>query len=228
MMEAEVIYPENFVGEATAFIAERILAKQAGGGVFRLSLCGGSTPAPIYGGLAAWPGIDWERVMLTFGDERPVPPDHAQSNYRMVEEALLDPSGIRPANVLRICGELPPAEAAERCETHLRKLAKLAGEPCFVHDLTLLGMGDDGHTASLFPGTAALEEKERWVIENHVPQLDTWRITFTYPLIAASREVLFLVNGANKHARAREVLAGDPEFPASAITAGKVWWMIGG
>jgi 6-phosphogluconolactonase len=89
-------------------------------------------------------------------------------------------------------------------------------------------MGDDGHTASLFPGTTALGEKERWVIENHVPQLDTWRITFTYPLIAASREVLFLVNGANKHARAKEVLAGDPAFPASTITAGKVWWMIGG
>ena len=227
-MEAEVIYPGDFVGEATAFIAERILAKQEAGGVFRLSLCGGSTPAPIYAGLAAWPGIDWERVMLTFGDERPVPPDHAQSNYRMVKDALLDPSGIRPANVLRICGELPPAEAAERCEAHLRKLAKLAGEPCFVHDLTLLGMGDDGHTASLFPGTTALEEQERWVIENHVPQLDTWRITFTYPLIAASCEVLFLVNGANKHARAREVLAGAPAFPASAITAGKVWWMIGG
>jgi len=110
----------------------------------------------------------------------------------------------------------------------LRKLAKLAGEPCFVHDLTLLGMGDDGHTASLFPGTTALGENERWVIENHVPQLDTWRITFTYPLIAASREVLFLVNGANKHPRAKEVLTGDPAFPASAITAGKVWWMIGG
>jgi len=166
--------------------------------------------------------------MITFGDERPVGPEDARSNYRMVKENLLDPSGIRASNVLRICGELAPAEAAKQCETHLRKLAKLAGEPCFVHDLTLLGMGDDGHTASLFPGTAALGEQERWVVENHVPQLDTWRITFTYPLIAASREVLFLVNGANKHARAREVLAGAPEFPASAITAGKVWWMIGG
>ena len=166
--------------------------------------------------------------MITFGDERPVGPEDAQSNYRMVKENLIDPSGIRASNVLRICGELAPAEAAKQCEAHLRKLAKLAGEPCFVHDLTLLGMGDDGHTASLFPGTAALAEQERWVVENHVPQLDTWRITFTYPLIAASREVLFLVNGSNKHARAREVLAGAPEFPASAITAGKVWWMIGG
>lgn len=228
MMDAEVVYPGNFVVEAAAFIAERILAKQAGGGVFRLSLCGGSTPAPVYAALAAWPGIDWERVVLTFGDERAVPPDHARSNYRMAREALLDPAGVRPGKVLRIRGELPPAEAAERCEADLRKLAELAGEPCFVHDLTLLGMGDDGHTASLFPGTAALRERERWVVANFVPQLDTWRVTFTYPLIAASREALFLVNGAGKHARAKEVLAGDAGFPASAVTAGKVWWMVGG
>ncbi len=227
-MNAEVVYPEDFVGEASEFIAERILAKQTEGGVFRLSLCGGSTPAPIYRALATWPGIDWERVMVTFGDERPVGPEDAQSNYRMAKESLLDASGIPSANVLRILGELPPAEAAERCETHLRKLAKLAGEPCFVHDLTLLGMGDDGHTASLFPSTVALAERERWVVANEVPQLDTWRITFTYPLLAAAKEVLFLVNGASKHARAREVLAGAPEFPASAVTAGRVFWFIGG
>lgn len=227
-MEAELIYPKDFVGEASAWIAERILAKQEGGGVFRLSLCGGSTPAPIYRALAAWPGIDWERVMLTFGDERSVGPEDAQSNYRMVKESLLDASGIPPSNVLRILGELPPAEAAERCEAHLRKLANLAGEACFVHDLILLGMGDDGHTASLFPGTAALAERERWVVANEVPQLDTWRITFTYPLIEAAHEVLFLVNGANKHDRAREVLAGNPEFPASAVKAGRVHWFIGG
>ncbi len=227
-MDAEVICPGDFVGEATAFIAERILAKQAGGGVFRLSLCGGSTPAPVYRALAVWPGIDWERVLLTFGDERCVGPEDPQSNYRMVKESLLDASGVRPANVLRLLGELPPAEAAERAETHLRKLAKLAGEPCFVHDLILLGMGDDGHTASLFPGTAALAERDRWVVANRVPQLDAWRLTFTFPLIAAAREVLFLVNGSSKHGRARQVLAGDPAFPASAVTAGTVRWMLGG
>jgi 6-phosphogluconolactonase len=227
-MEATVEYPEDFVAEATGWIAGRILDKQAGGGVFRLSLCGGSTPAPVYRALAAWPGIDWERVMLTFGDERPVGPEDAQSNYRMAREALIDPAGVRSSNVLRILGELPPAEAAERCETHLRKLARISGEACFVHDLVLLGMGDDGHTASLFPGTAALGEHERWVVANQVPQLGTWRITFTYPLIAAARSVLFLVNGAAKHARAREVLAGDPAFPASAICATEVRWMIGG
>lgn len=227
-MEVEVIYPQDFVADASAWIAQRILAKQAEGGVFRLSLCGGSTPAPIYRQLAGWPGLDWERVLLTFGDERSVGPEDEQSNYRMVKESLLEPSGIPSSNVLRLLGELPPAEAAERAEAHLRKLAKLAGEPCFSHDLILLGMGDDGHTASLFPGTAALDVRDRWVVENEVPQLGTWRITFTYPLIEAAQEVLFLVNGANKHERAREVLAGDPAYPASAVRAGQVYWFIGG
>lgn len=227
-MNAAVSYPEDFVATATEAIASRILAKQASGGVFRLSLCGGSTPAPIYQALATWSGIDWERIMLTFGDERTVGPEDPQSNYRMVKENLLDASGIPTTNVLRILGELKPADAATRCETHLHKLAKIAGEPVFVHDLILLGMGDDGHTASLFPGTQALQETERWVVANEVPQLNTQRITFTYPLIAAAKEVLFLVNGAAKHDRAKEVLAGDPAFPASAIRAGRVGWLIGG
>lgn len=226
-MEAEVSYTDDFVADAVAWIAGRILAKQSGGGVFRLSLCGGSTPAPVYRNLAIHPGIDWERVLLTFGDERCVGPEDPQSNYRMVSETLLDAAGVRASNVLRILGELPPTEAAERCETHLRKLARISGEACFVHDLVLLGMGDDGHTASLFPGTAALDERGRWVVANEVPQLGVSRITFTYPLIAAAREALFLVNGAAKHARAKEVLAGDPVFPASAITAGSVRWIIG-
>ncbi len=227
-MNAAVSYPEDFVATATEAIASRILAKQASGGVFRLSLCGGSTPAPVYRALATWSGIDWERVMLTFGDERTVGPEDPQSNYRMVKENLLDASGIPSTNVLRILGELKPDDAATRCETHLRKLAKIAGESVFVHDLILLGMGDDGHTASLFPGTKALLETERWVVANEVPQLNTQRITFTYPLIAAAKEVLFLVNGAAKHDRAKEVLAGDPAFPASAIRAGRVEWLIGG
>lgn len=227
-MEANVVHSQNFVADATAWIAGRILARQEGGGVFRLSLCGGSTPAPVYRALSSWPGIDWERVLLTFGDERPVGPEDPQSNYRMARESLLEPAGVRGSNVLRILGELPPEEAAERCEAHLRKLAKISGETCFVHDLVLLGMGDDGHTASLFPGTAALDERDRWVVANEVPQLDTWRITFTYPLIAAAREVLFLVNGAAKHARVREVLSGDPAFPASAVAAGQVHWIVGG
>ena len=227
-MEATVIRTEDFFADATAFIAERIVAAQGGGGIFRLSLCGGSTPAPVYRALAEDERIDWERVLITFGDERTVPPDHDDSNYRMVRESLIDPAGVPSGNVVRMAGEIEPHEAAERCEGQLRKLAGIAGEECFVHDLVLLGMGDDGHTASLFPETDALDESERWVVANFVPKFDTHRITFTYPLIAAAKEVLFLVNGANKHAMAEKVLAGDPAYPASAITAGEVSWMIGG
>lgn len=226
-MDAEVIRTNNFFEDATEWIAGRIVEAQKDGGIFRLSLCGGSTPAPVYSGLAGREDIDWERVLITFGDERAVPPDNDQSNYRMVKASLLDPAGIPGSNVVRMCGEMDPAEAAERCEGQLRKLAQIAGEEVFVHDLILLGMGDDGHTASLFPETKALTETEKWVVANFVPKFDTYRITFTYPLIAAAKEVLFLVNGAAKHEMVENVLAGKPEYPSSAITAGKVFWFVG-
>lgn len=226
-MEAEVTWTKDFVAEATDWIAGRIVAAQEDGGIFRLSLCGGSTPRPVYAALAAREDIDWARVLLTFGDERAVGPEDDQSNYRMVRESLLDPAEVPAANVVRICGELDPAEAAERCEGQLRKLAQLAGEDRFVHDLVLLGMGDDGHTASLFPGTAALEEEERWVVENFVPKFDSSRITFTYPLIAAAKEAAFLVNGANKHEVAKAVLDGDTQYPSARIQAGQIRWFIG-
>ncbi len=227
-MEAEVFRTEEFFDDATNWIAERIVNAQKDGGIFRLSLCGGSTPSPIYAALAEREDIDWERVLLTFGDERAVGPEDDESNYRMVKASLIDPANVPSSNVVRICGELEPAEAAERCEGQLRKLAQLAGEDIFVHDLVLLGMGGDGHTASLFPGTDALHEKDRWVVENFVPKFDTFRITFTYPLIAAAKEVAFLVNGAAKHGVADRVLSGDLEFPASSIEGGRIYWFIGG
>lgn len=227
-MEAEVFRTDDFIDDATNWIANRIVEAQKDGGIFRLSLCGGSTPSPIYADLAKREDIDWERVLLTFGDERAVGPEDDQSNYRMVKASLIDPAEVPPSNVVRICGELDPAEAAERCEGQLKKLAELAGEDIFVHDLILLGMGGDGHTASLFPGTDALRESDRWVVENFVPKFDAHRITFTYPLIAAAKEVLFLVNGAAKHGVADRVLSGDSEFPASAVEANKIYWFIGG
>lgn len=226
-MDAEVIRTVHFVAETADWIAGRIVSAQENGGIFRLSLCGGSTPKPVYAALAQRDEIDWERVLLTFGDERCVAPEDERSNFRMAREALLDPVGMTFANVMRIPGEMDPAEAAARCELHLQKLARLAGEPIFVHDLILLGMGDDGHTASLFPGTEALEEKERWVVANFIPKFDAYRITFTYPLIAAAKEVAFLVNGKAKQKVVEKVLAGNSAFPASRIEAGKGYWLIG-
>ncbi|MCB1079606.1 MAG: 6-phosphogluconolactonase [Verrucomicrobiae bacterium] len=225
---AEVVELKDFVAEAADFVASRIVAKQADRlAAFRLSLCGGSTPKAVYRALAERGDIDWERVLLTFGDERCVPPDHADSNYRMAKEALLDPAGVPRASVMRMAGEMDPAEAAQRYEGQFRKLAQLAGEAIFVHDLVLLGMGEDGHTASLFPGTAALEASDRWAVENYVAKLDSWRLTLTFPLINAAREVAFLVTGDAKRPIVDEILAGGSPHPAERVKAAKVSWLLG-
>ncbi|NOY00186.1 MAG: 6-phosphogluconolactonase [Verrucomicrobia bacterium] len=224
---AEVIETLDFVGEATELIAAKILHKQAEGGVFSLSLCGGSTPAPIYRALSERKDIDWQRVVITFGDERCVGPEDEQSNYRMARKSLLGPAGIPDENVVRMEGELEPREAAEKCEQRLRDLAE--GEEVFQHDLILLGMGEDGHTASLFPGSQALEESERWVMENFVASQDSWRLTMTYPLINAAEEVMFLVTGDKKKAIVKEILAGGADYPAADVLpkSGRITWVLG-
>ena len=186
----EMIVAEDFIVEATELIAAKILSKQSQGGVFRLSLCGGSTPAPIYAAMSERKDIDWQKILITFGDERCVGPEDEQSNYRMARESLLKPAGIPDGNVLRMEGGLEHAEAAQKYERRLRELAGESGEDVFKHDLILLGMGEDGHTASLFPGSTALTEAERWVVENFVVSQDSWRLTMTYPLINAADEVI--------------------------------------
>jgi 6-phosphogluconolactonase len=173
-------------------------------GRFRLALAGGSTPRALYRALAAAPGaVDWTRADVFFGDERAVPPDHPDSNYRMAQETLLGAVAVPPANVHRMRGEAPDLDAAARdYEPAVR-----AGL-----DLVLLGMGADGHTASLFPGTTALDQQARLCVAVDVPQLATRRLTLTYPALLAAGEVLFLVAGADKAAALRDVLAG-PERP---------------
>ncbi len=226
---AEVIETLDFVSEAAELIAAKILRKQADGGMFSLSLCGGSTPAPIYKALAANPAIDWTRVIITFGDERCVGPDDEQSNYRMSKAALLDPAGVPDKNVVRIEGELDPTEAAEKCEQRLLDMAQVTGDKIFKHDLVLLGMGEDGHTASLFPGSAALQENQRWVSENFVASQDTWRLTMTYPLINAADEIMFLITSEKKKKIMRGILTGDADYPAAAIkpTSNRLTWVTG-
>lgn len=222
---------DDFVDAAVALIVERAQAAQADGGTFRMSLCGGSTPRGIYETLAALEEgtIDWGRVKLTFGDERCVPPDHADSNFRMVRYAMLDRLAVPEKSVLRIEAEEGAAVAAERCEATLREWAAADGTDIFVHDLVLLGMGDDGHTASLFPGTDALAETQRWVVANHIPKFDSERITLTYPLINAARSVCFLVTGEEKKGPVVErILAGGADDPAAAIAPdGELIWLLG-
>src|SRR5690606_983517 len=165
-----------------------------------------------------------------WGDERTVPPDHPDSNYRMAKEALLDFVALPASNVHRISGELEPARAAAEYEQTLRSFfAKRAGKTRF--DLILLGMGDDGHTASLFPDTEALNETERLVVANHVPKLDTWRITLTAPIINDAAHVAFLVAGAGKAAVLKRVLQGPRQphkLPSQLIQPvdGELVWLL--
>jgi 6-phosphogluconolactonase len=191
-------------------------------------LAGGSTPKATYEILARdyADRIDWSKVHVFFGDERTVPPDHEDSNYRMAREALLN--HVPVGSIHRMRGELPPDEAAAAYEEELREFFGAEGLPRF--DLILLGIGGDGHTASLFPETSALEVHDRWVVANPVPKLDTTRITLTIPVINAARSVVFLVAGEDKAEALKEILEGDAdprEYPARLIQPpGGPDWML--
>ena len=197
-------------------------------GRFAVVLAGGSTPETMYGILARdYMGrIDWSKVYVFFGDERSVPPHHEDSNLKMASEVLLD--HVPVANVHRIRSELPPDEAAEAYEEELQKFFQTEDVPRF--DLILLGIGADGHTASLFPETPALEVHDRWVVANPVPRLDTTRITLTLPVISAARAVIFLVEGEDKAEALREILEGDADpraYPAKLVQPpGGPEWLI--
>lgn len=186
------VFPDNpsFVNGSADFIAGVAAIAIAERGRFTLALSGGGTPKPIYARLAMADyrnRIDWEKVHIFFGDERSVPPEDARSNYRMVREAWLDHSPIPPENIHRIHGEDDPVREALRYEQDIARLYRSARFPAI--DLILLGMGDNGHTASLFPGTAALRESARWVVAQSVEVMTTRRVTFTAPLINAARGV---------------------------------------
>ena len=210
----------EFAARAEEAIEER--------GRFAVVLAGGSTPETMYGILARdYIGrIDWRKVYFFFGDERSVPPHHEDSNLKMASEVLLD--HVPVANVHRIRGELSPEEAAEAYEEELRTFFQTEDVPRF--DLILLGIGADGHTASLFPWTTALEVHDRWVVANPVPRLDTTRITLTIPVINAALAVYFLVEGEDKAEALREVLEGDADpraCPAKLVQPpGGPEWMV--
>jgi 6-phosphogluconolactonase len=206
-------------------------------GRFSFVLAGGSTPKALYELLASdahRDRIDWPNVEIYFGDERTVPPDHKDSNYRMAHEALLSKVPIPAANVHRMRGEIDPEEAAKEYGLLLKEKFPSTGSGQAGDggpDLVLLGMGDDGHTASLFPGTPALAETKHRAFANPVPRLDTTRLTMTAPFINGAREVLLTVTGANKASRLAEVLEGprDPErLPVQLIqpASGKIAWLI--
>jgi 6-phosphogluconolactonase len=228
--EQEVIRTSNFVADAAELILREARAALAERGEFRIALAGGNTPRPIYaefGRVAR--GLPWEKVRFTFGDERCVPPDDAESNFKMARESLFEPFAVPEQSILRMRGELDPPLAAQAYEDQLALLATQRGETIYRHDLVLLGMGDDGHTASLFPGTAALEEQVRRVVSNFVPKLNAWRLTMTFPLLNQAGRVLFLIGGGKNQELLEKVIAGDPQYPASRIAPahGQLTWMLG-
>ena len=226
-MVRDILRTNTFASEAADFILTRAREALDKRGEFRIALSGGKTPQAVYSEMAKR-DQHWEQFQFTFGDERCVPPESEESNFGMANEALFRPASVPASAILRMRGEIDPARSANEYQEHLDGLAAKAGEQIYQHDLILLGLGDDGHTASLFPDTEALLETERRVVANHVPKLNSWRITFTFPLIFAARAVCFLI-GPNKDPRLLErVFSGDLALPASQVDKnGKcVTWII--
>ena len=213
---------EHFVERARETIAENDR--------FRVALSGGSTPKAMFSLLASdefAPQVDWAHVQVFWSDERAVPPVHPDSNYYMARETLLSRVPIPDGNIYRIQAQREPSQAAADYEMLLRSLF---GEHPRM-DLLFLGMGDDGHTASLFPHTKALDETQRWVVENYVEKLGVWRITFTAHAINAAAQVMFLVSGVNKAQRLHQVLKGQHqshELPSQLVkpTDGTLFWYV--
>ncbi len=217
---------QRFVNLARSAISRR--------GVFHVALAGGNTPRRLYQTLAAPPwreAVDWSCLQVFFGDERAVAPDHPDSNYRMARENLLDHLPIPATHVHRMKGESPHLEtAATEYEELLTRMLPVAegGVPCF--DLILLGLGPDGHIASLFPGTPVLEIHDRWVAPVYVDKLRSWRLTLTLPVLNRARHLLLLVAGAAKNAIVCDVFArreDAPRYPVERLSPrGTLEWFL--
>ncbi len=214
---------DRFVSSAAAAIDER--------GAFRVAMSGGGTPKTVYPMILEprrRDTVDWSRVEFFWGDERAVPPDDPESNfgvgYRMLITQL---PGVRPEHIHRMPAEAPDMDAAALAyETELRLALGARGDEPPVPDFIWLGMGPDGHTASLFPGSTAIEEAERAVVATWAPYPKAWRMTLTYPVLEAAREVVFAVEGANKADALRAIRAGGSGLPAERVAGDHVEWLV--
>lgn len=210
-----------------AHLSKITIAKQ---GRFSIALAGGNTPRTVYNLLAHPPFvhlIEWEKCFFFWGDERCVPADHADSNFKMANDTLLSKVNVPEDQIFPMNGAIAPSRAAIEYETTLHQF--FGNEPAF--DLILLGMGDDGHTASLFPGTDVLHESEKWVKEVYLEKLNTYRITLTAPLINQAKHVAFMVAGAGKAQRIKDVLGPnntETSFPIQLIqpSNGTIDWFL--
>lgn len=230
--------PDNLALAAAEKVIETANQAVKDRGVFSLALSGGSTPQALYKILASEPHserIDWSHTHIFWGDERCVPPDHPQSNYLKTKQILLDQVPVLPENTHRIPTENPPEQAAEMYEeTLLKYFSGLASEEDRTNarfDLVLLGMGDDGHTASLFPGGGAIHEQRRWVAAQYVDKMAAWRVTLTPALLNRAKSILFLVSGAGKSYTLQRVIYGShmpDRYPAQVIRPpnGNLEWLV--
>jgi 6-phosphogluconolactonase len=226
--------PQELFAAAAEEVVRAAEEAVAARGRFTIALSGGSTPKSLFNLLAtnARTTLPWDRMFFFWGDERHVPPTDAESNYRMADEAMLSKIPVAAGNVFRIATENPDAAAAaDAYEQTLRRFFQLGPGEFPRFDLILLGMGPDGHTASLFPGTAALQEKSRLVVANWVEKLKASRITLTLPVLNAARCVAFLVSGTDKADALKAVLEGDApgeQYPSKLVkpTDGKLIWLV--
>jgi 6-phosphogluconolactonase len=215
--------PADVANAGLEYVLDKAESAISEGRDFRIALAGGTTPKLLYERLSSVPDVAWSRWQIYFGDERAVGPDQPSSNYRMANEALLSRVPLPPANVHRIRGELEPEQAAERYER------ELGDRPL---DLVLLGMGDDGHTASLFPGRPELVERTRRVLPAIAPVQPERRVTLSFRALDEARAVLFLVTGANKASRVARVLSEvrseTPTLPAARVRpqSGALEWYL--
>ncbi|MGH2382742.1 MAG: 6-phosphogluconolactonase [Candidatus Limnocylindria bacterium] len=227
-----VLPDQPTVAEATAdrFVSAARSAIEARG-VFRVALSGGGTPKQVYPLLlepSRRDAVDWSAVEFFWGDERAVPPDHPDSNFGVAYGMLISqlPS-VRPDRIHRMPAEAPDIDAAALShESELRLAFGTRGPEPPAFDLVWLGMGPDGHTASLFPGSKGLAERERWVIGNWAPSQEAWRMTLTFPVLNAAREVIFVVTGADKADALREIRTGSSDLPAARIAGDEVEWIV--
>ncbi len=214
---------EYFVARSGEAVAQK--------GFFTVALSGGSTPKLLYQLLANLDEpfatqVPWDRTHFFWSDERHVPPDHPDSNYRMTHEAMLSRAPVPEGNVHRVHGENPDAAAA--ADEYEQTILQLTKQTLPLLDLILLGLGEDGHTASIFPGSEVLHETSRLVAAPWVEKFNTHRITMTLPLLNNGASVLFLVSGAEKAEIVKEVIEGQKQYPAQAVqpTHGQLLWML--
>ncbi len=213
------------------WVAEQAIAAR---GRYVVALSGGSTPKSVYSTLASAHAerLDWSKVLFFFGDERCVPPTHSDSNFQMAQTSLFLPLQVPEAGIFRMKGELDPETAAHEYEATMRRTLEMSAAKWPRYDLVLLGLGPDGHTASLFPGTAALKERDKWVTPGLAPSGIRQRLTMTLDVINHAGMVLFLVSGTGKARIVRDVLepssSGAQPYPASLVRPnhGRLLWFL--